>query len=188
MGAGTRIWAFAHVMPGAVVGTACNLCDHTYIDDGARLGDRVTVKNGVSVWAAVELDDDVFVGPNVAFTNDRVPRARPHRTDPADYLPTRVRAAAVLGANATLVCGVTVGSHALVGAGAVVTADVPAHAVVVGSPARTVGWVCVCGVTTGERTAGATGWGCGCGRRYRFDDAGGLVAVGDDPVGVARSG
>jgi acetyltransferase-like isoleucine patch superfamily enzyme len=171
VGPGTRVWAFAHVRPGATVGSNCNLCDHTYLDDGATLGDGVTVKNGVSVWDRVTLADDVFVGPNVAFTNDRIPRARPFRTDPDRYLATLVRRGAVLGANATIVCGVTIGRHALVGAGAVVTRDVPDHAVVVGSPARRVGWICVCGQRLDERLR------CRCHRTYRIDDAGQVVVV-----------
>jgi acetyltransferase-like isoleucine patch superfamily enzyme len=171
VGPGTHVWAFAHVMPGAVVGSHCNLCDHTYVDDGATIGDGVTVKNGVSVWDRVTLADDVFVGPNVAFTNDRVPRARPYRTAPEQYLATDVRRGAVLGANATIVCGVTIGRHALVGAGAVVTGDVPDHAVVVGAPARRIGWICVCGEQLDERLR------CSCGRIFRMDAAGQLVGL-----------
>lgn len=161
VGPGTRIWAFAHVMPGAIVGSDCNLCDRTYVDDGATLGDRVTVKNGVSVWERVTLDDDVFVGPGVAFTNDRVPRAGAFRTRPDRYSATVVRPCAVLGANATIVCGVVVGTHALVGAGSVVTRDIDDHAIVVGTPARQIGWICECGGRLdGEMR-------CRCGLVYR---------------------
>lgn len=166
VGSGTRIWAFAHVMPGAVVGSSCNLCDHTYIDDGAILGDGVTVKNGVSVWEGVTLADEVFVGPNVAFTNDRVPRARPFRTPRERYQSTVVRRGAVLGANATILCGVAIGRHALVGAGALVTHDVGDHAVVMGAPARRIGWICVCG----ERFE--VGLRCRCGRVYTVSTSG----------------
>lgn len=170
VGPRTRIWAFAHVMPGAVVGADCNLCDHTYIDDGAHLGDFVTVKNGVSVWNRVTLEDDVFVGPAVAFTNDRTPRARPYRTLPDEYLPTLVRRGATLGANATIICGVRVGCHALVGAGAIVTADVADHAVVVGGPARPVGWICVCGRRLDVRGPDRELY-CACGRGYRSNSS-----------------
>lgn len=167
IGRGTRIWAFAHVLPGARIGVDANLCDHTFIESGATLGDRVTVKNGVAVWDGVTLEDDVFVGPNVAFTNDRVPRARPYRTDPADFLPTTVRRGAALGANATIVCGVTIGRYALVGAGAIVTRDVPDFGLVTGGPARLVGWICVCGGRLGESLH------CGsCGRVYRRSSSG----------------
>jgi acetyltransferase-like isoleucine patch superfamily enzyme len=145
IGAGTRIWAFAHVMPGAVIGRACNIGDHCFVEGGARLGDRVTVKNGVSVWEGVMLSDDVFVGPNVAFTNDPLPRAIPHRTQADDLLPTVVRQSATLGANSTIMCGHVIGRHAFVAAGSVVTRDVPAHVLVMGAPARPAGWICQCG-------------------------------------------
>ncbi len=145
VGAGTRIWAFAHVLEGAVVGADCNLCDHTFVESAAVLGDRVTVKNGVSVWDGVVLHDDVFVGPNAVFTNDLVPRAVPYRTEPGALLPTVVEHGATIGANATIVCGIRIGAQAFIGAGAVVTADVPRHAVLVGVPARQVGWICYCG-------------------------------------------
>jgi UDP-2-acetamido-3-amino-2,3-dideoxy-glucuronate N-acetyltransferase len=167
VGAGTRIWAFAHVLDGAVIGRDCNLGDCSFVEGGAVLGDRVVVKNGVSIWSGVALDDDVFVGPNVVFTNDLVPRAAPYRTPPEDWLPTRVHAGASLGANATLVCGITVGRHAFVGAGAVVTRDVPAHGLVVGNPAKPVGWICLCG---GRLSAPFV---CpDCGRAYQEDEHG----------------
>ncbi len=145
VGDGTRIWAFAHVLAGAVVGRDCNIGDNSFIENGAVLGDRVVVKNGVSVWQLVTLEDDVFAGPNVAFTNDLVPRAAPYRTPPERWTPTLVRRGATLGANATILCGITIGVHALVGAGAVVTRDVADHAIVVGNPARRAGWICTCG-------------------------------------------
>jgi UDP-2-acetamido-3-amino-2,3-dideoxy-glucuronate N-acetyltransferase len=150
VGSGTRVWAFAHVMAGAVVGQDCNIGDCSFVESDAVLGDRVVVKNGVSVWAGVTLEDDVFAGPNVAFTNDLVPRAAPYRTPRDHWLSTRVRRGATLGANATLMCGITIGEHALVGAGAVVLRDVPAHAIVVGNPGHQIGWVCVCGERLGE--------------------------------------
>ena len=137
VGAGTRIWAFAHVLPGATLGTDCNICDHVFIEGKAVVGDRVTVKCGVQLWDGVVLEDDVFVGPNATFTNDRFPRSRQYLSH---YPTTRVRVGASIGANATILPGITVGSHAMVGAGAVVTRSVPAHAVVVGNPARIVGY------------------------------------------------
>jgi UDP-2-acetamido-3-amino-2,3-dideoxy-glucuronate N-acetyltransferase len=144
VGAGTRIWAFAHVLAGAVVGQDCNICDHAFVEGGARLGDRVTVKNAVLVWDGVTVEDDVFLGPNMIFTNDFRPRAHVKKMRDR-LLPTLVRRGATLGANSTVVPGVTIGEFAFVGAGAVVARDVPAHALMVGNPARPIGWVCRCG-------------------------------------------
>lgn len=146
VGAGTRVWAFAHVMAGASVGAGCNVGDHAFVESGAVVGDRVTIKNGVAVWDGVTVDDDAFLGPNAAFTNDLFPRTSGARGGAEFVLvPTRVGRGAAIGANATIVCGVTIGPHAMVGAGSVVVADVPAHALVVGNPARRIGWVCTCG-------------------------------------------
>ena len=167
VGDGTRIWAFAHVLAGAVVGRDCNIGDGSFVENGAVLGDRVVVKNGVSVWQLVTLEDDVFAGPNVAFTNDLVPRAAPYRTPPERWAPTVVRRGASLGANATILCGLTIGSHALVGAGAVVTRDVADHAIVVGNPARRVGWLCRCGQRLEAPYACSN-----CARRYELSDTG----------------
>lgn len=138
VGRGTRIWAFAHVLPGAQIGADCNICDHTFIENDVVIGDRVTIKCGVYVWDGVRLEDDVFVGPNAAFTNDKRPRSGVHNK----HLPiTTVKAGASLGANSTIMPGITIGSRALVGAGAVVTRDVPPWAIVIGNPARIAGYV-----------------------------------------------
>ena len=163
VGPRTRIWAFAHLMPSARVGADCNVGDHAFIESGAVIGDRVTIKNGVAIWDRVTLEDDVFVGPNAVFTNDLVPRAAIKKPR-EQFLPTVVRHGASIGANATIVCGVTLGMHAFVGAGSVVVDDVAAHALVVGNPARRIGWICACG----DRLAAP--WTCGCGRRYRLID------------------
>jgi acetyltransferase-like isoleucine patch superfamily enzyme len=134
IGPGTRIWAFAHVMPGAVIGADCNICDHTYVEGDVVIGDRVTIKSGVYLWDGLRVEDDVFIGPQATFTNDPFPRSK------RDFeLPiTTVRAGASIGAGAVLLPGVTVGERAMVGAGAVVTKDVPSDVVVVGNPARVI--------------------------------------------------
>lgn len=178
VGAGTRVWAFAHVLPGAVVGKGCNLGDHTFVEGGARIGDGVTVKNGVAVWDAVTLEDDVFVGPNVSFTNDLTPRARVKKP-PEAFVPTLVRRGATLGANATIVCGTVIDSFAFVAAGAVVTRDVARHALVAGNPARPIGWVCECGTRLDRSLR------CACGASYREDDAGGGLTALTAPAPTA---
>ena len=138
IGGGTRIWAFAHVLPGAVVGRDCNICDHVFIENDVIVGDRVTVKCGVQLWDGVRLENDVFIGPNATFTNDSFPRSKQY---PATFKGIVVKHGASVGANATLLPGVVIGEHAMVGAGAVVTTNVPAHAIVRGNPARLTGFV-----------------------------------------------
>ncbi|MEE2672557.1 MAG: WxcM-like domain-containing protein [Myxococcota bacterium] len=135
IGPDTRIWAFAHILPGARIGAECNICDHVFIENEVVLGDRVTIKNSVQIWDGVTLEDDVFVGPNATFTNDPTPRSR---QQVAEWPRLTVRRGASIGANATLLPGITIGQYAMVGAGAVVTRSVPPHAVVVGNPARIV--------------------------------------------------
>jgi UDP-2-acetamido-3-amino-2,3-dideoxy-glucuronate N-acetyltransferase len=164
VGEGTRVWAFAHVMRGARVGRRCNIGEGAFIESGAVLGDGCTVKNGVSVWDRVTVEDHCFLGPACVFTNDRVPRSHPdYATAPADWLPTRLREGTTIGANATIVCGVTLGVWCFVAAGAVVTRDVCAHAMVAGNPARQIGWACRCGRRLSESLA------CACGLRYEAD-------------------
>ena len=137
VGQGTRIWAFAHVLPGAVIGANCNICDHVFIENDVTVGDDVTVKSGVQLWDGVRLGNRVFVGPNATFTNDRFPRSKHH---PEAFLQTIVEDGASIGANATILPGITIGRHAMIGAGAVVTKSVPANAVVVGNPAVIIGY------------------------------------------------
>jgi acetyltransferase-like isoleucine patch superfamily enzyme len=132
IGAGTRIWAFAHVMPGAVIGADCNICDHTFIEGRVTIGDRVTVKSGVYLWDGVVVEDDVFIGPQATFTNDALPRSR----QPFTLQRTIVRCGASVGAGAVILPGLSIGAGAMVGAGSVVTRDVPDGAVVMGNPAR----------------------------------------------------
>lgn len=137
IGPRTRVWAFAHVLPGAVVGADCNLCDHVFLENDVQVGDRVTIKCGVQLWDGVRLGDDVFVGPNVTFTNDKRPRSRMR---PQAFLPTVVEAGASIGANATILPGLTIGRNAFIGAGSVVTRSVPPNAIVYGNPARIMGY------------------------------------------------
>ncbi len=138
VGEGTRVWAFAHVLPGARLGRDCNVCDHVFIENDVVVGDRVTIKCGVQLWDGITLEDDVFVGPNATFTNDPFPRSKLH---PEAFPRTLVQRGASIGANATILPGITIGVSAMVGAGAVVLRSVPAHAIVVGNPARIVGYV-----------------------------------------------
>jgi acetyltransferase-like isoleucine patch superfamily enzyme len=138
IGAGTRIWAFAHVLPSARIGSDCNVCDHVFVENDVVIGDRVTIKSGVQIWDGVRLEDDVFVGPNATFTNDRFPRSK---HPPPTFMPTLVGHHASIGANATILPGLTIGRDAMVGAGAVVTRSVPPAAIVAGNPARIVGYV-----------------------------------------------
>jgi len=134
----TRIWAFAHVLPGATLGTECNICDGVFIENDVLIGNRVTIKCGVQIWDSVTLEDDVFIGPNATFTNNPFPRSKEY---PESYKRTIVRKGASIGGNATILPGVTIGAHAMIGAGSVVTKSVPAYAVVVGNPARIVNYV-----------------------------------------------
>ncbi len=170
VGAGTRIWAFAHVMRGAHVGSGCNVGDHAFIETGAWVGDRVTIKNAVLIWDRVRIEDDVFLGPGVVFTNDPNPRAA-FKKPASRFVPTLVERGATLGANASIVCGVTIGAHAFVGAGAVVAKNVPSHAMVVGNPARRVGWMCSCGGKLDARLR------CECGLAYRRQPKAGLAGI-----------
>ncbi len=144
VGAGTRIWHFCHVLSGAVIGERCSLGQNVVVMSGVKIGDNVKIQNNVSVYEGVELEDDVFCGPSMVFTNVINPRSHVPRKD--EYKRTLVKRGASIGANATIVCGVTLGEYCFVGAGAVVARDVPDYALVVGVPARRTGWVCRCGV------------------------------------------
>lgn len=138
IGTGSRIWAFTHVLSGAVIGRDCNICDGVFIENDVVIGDRVTVKSGVQLWDGLRVEDDVFIGPNVTFTNDRFPRSKIY---PKNFDQTVVRKGASIGANATLLPGIEIGAESMVGAGAVVTRSVPPYAIAVGNPARISGYV-----------------------------------------------
>ena len=150
IGPGTRIWAFTHVMKGVPIGANCNVGSHCFIESGVVIGNNVTIKNGNMLWDGITLEDGVFVGPSVSFTNDlrprspRIPQAKDRYSTRGWLVPTLVRQGASLGAAAIILAGTTIGEFSMVGAGAVVTKDVPAYAVVVGNPAHVVGWACQC--------------------------------------------
>jgi UDP-2-acetamido-3-amino-2,3-dideoxy-glucuronate N-acetyltransferase len=162
IGQGTRIWAFAHVLSGAVIGEDCNICDHTFIEGQVRIGNRVTIKCGVYLWDGLILEDDVFIGPSAVFTNDLRPRSR----KPLKDIPqTLLQQGCTIGANSTTLPGLTIGRWAMVAAGAVVTHNVPDFGLVRGAPARLVGWVCRCGEKLSH--ARRDEWRCVCGAAYR---------------------
>ncbi len=186
VGDGTKIWHFCHVMPGAVIGERCSLGQNVVVMPGTRIGNNVKIQNNVSIYEGVELEDDVFCGPSMVFTNVINPRSAVSRKH--EYQRTLVRRGATIGANATVICGVTLGEYTFVGAGAVVTKDVKSFALVTGVPARQVGWMCRCGerldtAGTGNREQGTEAPRSGsrfpvpgslscsvCGTKYEFDD------------------
>ncbi|MCS7048545.1 MAG: N-acetyltransferase [Verrucomicrobiae bacterium] len=165
IGDGTKIWHFSHVLKGSKIGKNCNIGQNVVIGPNVTVGDRVKIQNNVSVYQGVTLEDEVFCGPSMVFTNVNNPRsgiARMH-----ELKPTLVKKGATIGANATIVCGHTIGTYSFIGAGAVVTKDVPDYALAVGNPARVVGWVCKCGVRLHFDGSDAT---CAaCGAKYRKD-------------------
>lgn len=166
IGSGTRVWQFCVILPKAQIGRDCNICAHVLIESDVVIGSRVTIKSGVQLWDGSRIEDDVFIGPNATFTNDKTPRSRSRRK----LLVTRVQRHATIGANATILPGLSIGRAAMVSAGAVVTRDVPDHALMIGNPARRRGWVCLCGETLRD------GLSCQCGHRYKRD-VNGLVPV-----------
>lgn len=175
IGGGTRVWAFAHLAAGAVVGEDCNICDHTFIEGGVRIGNRVTLKCGVYLWNGLILEDDVFVGPCAAFTNDLRPRSGRH---PVEYPTTRLQPGCSIGANATVLPGVSIGRWVMVGAGSVVTRDVPDYALVLGNPARFRAWICRCGAKL--QFSNGTVTRCACGKSYQIKADQTIQELADD--------
>jgi UDP-2-acetamido-3-amino-2,3-dideoxy-glucuronate N-acetyltransferase len=176
IGRGTKIWHFCHVMPGAIIGERCNLGQNVVVMGGTRLGSNVKVQNNVSIYEGVTLEDDVFCGPSCVFTNVTNPRS--HVPRKSEYRATLVRRGATIGANATIVCGITLGEYSFIGAGAVVTSDVPAFALMVGVPARRVGWMCQCGVRLVVSKDVAACAACGA----RYQETNGLLRQIDPPA------
>lgn len=161
IGKGTKIWHFCHVMPGAVIGERSSLGQNVVVMSGTRIGDNVKIQNNVSVYEGVELEDDVFCGPSMVFTNVINPRSHVSRKN--EYKRTLVRRGSSIGANATIVCGVTLGEYSFIGAGAVVTTDVQPYAMMVGIPARRRGWICQCGERLPDSGSGTC---AACGTSY----------------------
>jgi UDP-2-acetamido-3-amino-2,3-dideoxy-glucuronate N-acetyltransferase len=168
IGDGTRVWHFSHLSTGCTIGQGCSIGQNVYIAPGVRIGSNVKIQNNVSVYEGVELEDDVFCGPSMVFTNVITPRSAFPRKGKEHYSRTIVRRGATIGANATIVCGNTIGECGFVGAGAVVTRDVPNYAIVVGNPARVVGYACQCGARLLLEAGGA--YCTGCTRTYRSID------------------
>jgi acetyltransferase-like isoleucine patch superfamily enzyme len=167
IGLRTRVCLFCIILPQAQIGCDCNICAHVLIENDVAIGDRVTIKSGVQLWDGIRIEDDVFIGPNATFTNDRTPRSKKRRS----LLVTRVQRHATIGANSTILPGLTIGRGAMVSAGAVVTRNVLNHALMIGNPARRKGWVCLCGETLRDNNLS-----CQCGKRYKRG-VGGLAPV-----------
>jgi UDP-2-acetamido-3-amino-2,3-dideoxy-glucuronate N-acetyltransferase len=167
IGSGTRVWHYAHVREGARIGKDCTVGHCAYVGKDVRVGDNVKIENKVSIFKGAMIEDDVFIGPHVAFTNDLRPRAK---NDDWEVIETRVKKGASIGVNSTIICGITIGSHSMVGGGSVVTSDVPDHGLVYGNPAKLRGFICSCGevLGRGKKSGSAFVLKCGeCGRECR---------------------
>ena len=166
IGDGTKIWHFSHVMPNTAIGKNCTIGQNVFIGENVNIGNNVKLENNVSVFEGVTLEDDVFCGPSCVFTNVIKPRS--HVSRKHEFKPTLVKKGATIGANATIICGNTIGKYAFIGAGAVVTKDIPDHALVYGNPSRIQGWVCECGERLKEE--GRSVWCPECGKIYRLEE------------------
>jgi acetyltransferase-like isoleucine patch superfamily enzyme len=178
IGPGTRIYAFVHILPGAVIGADCNINDHCFIEGDVILGDRVTVKCGNYLWDGLRVEDDVFLGPNVVYTNDINPRSKQY---PEAFEKIKILKGASIGANSVLKGGITIGQYALVGMGSVVTKDVPDYALVHGNPARMHGYVCQCGSKLSGQATTKELFTCECGKSYKLDVNKGSLELIDAP-------
>jgi acetyltransferase-like isoleucine patch superfamily enzyme len=167
IGGGTRIWRNVHVMPGAVIGNDCNIGEGCYIENYVRIGNGVTIKNNVAIWDNITIEDDVFIGPAAVFTNELKPRAQNKRR-PEELTGTLIKKGATIGANATIICGITIGEYAFIGAGSVVTRDVPPYHIVYGHPARFKGYMCRCSEIIPPDIAP---FQCRCGLKYEIRGA-----------------
>lgn len=173
IGPESRIWAYAHVMKGVKIGSRCNVGEGCFLEEGICIGDDVVIKNNVCLWKGVVLENQIFVGPQVTFTNDLYPRAKIYHDH---YEKTLVKKGASIGANATIICGVTIGRFAMVGAGSVVTKDVPDYVLVCGNPARQVGYICECGAKLRIKEGLAN---CDCGKAYTKNSSGAGLKISD---------
>lgn len=168
IGKGTKIWHFSHIMPNCTIGENCNLGQNVVVSPKVTLGDNVKVQNNVSIYTGVVIEDNVFCGPSMVFTNILIPRSEIIRRE--EYVKTTVRRGASMGANCTIICGTEIGQYALIGSGAVVSKDVPAYGLMVGVPAKRIGWVCRCGQTLPKAAPRAQAVGCpACGNEYRLE-------------------
>ncbi|HET6386571.1 MAG TPA: acyltransferase [Armatimonadota bacterium] len=186
IGDGTTIWHFSHICSGARLGERCKIGQNVVIGPGVQIGSNVKIQNNVSVYTGVILEDDVFCGPSMVFTNVMIPRSAFPRNRPEDFNETRVKQGASIGANATIVCGNSIGRYAFIGAGAVVTKDVPDYALFYGNPARQHGYACECGQKLAKSQTDPAGYRCGCGRRYHLNPVGAGLMKDEDEREEAR--
>lgn len=170
IGSATQIWHFSHIMPNVIIGEHCKIGQNVFVAAGVKIGKNVKIQNNVSVYDGVILEDDVFCGPSCVFTNIKTPRSAFPRNTQNDYLVTLVKQGASIGANATIICGHTIGRHAFIGAGATVTKDIPDYALVYGNPARQQGWVCECGLKLEDFIEEKVICICGCHYQYCGDN------------------
>lgn len=160
IGKNTKVWAFSHILSGATIGEDCNICDHTFIENDVVIGNEVTVKCGIYIWDGIKIEDKVFLGPNVVFTNDLRPRSKVY---PYEFAKTNIKYGASIGANATIIGGNTIGKWAMIGAGSVITKSVPDYALVYGNPAQLKGYVCECSEKLSFKNNTTS---CSCGKSY----------------------